>query len=117
MRAVRLLNLRRLRLHPVRALITIIAVAAGVSLSVAVVVLVSRGCNSLKRVARSLAGPPAVRVVGATSGGGWEESVLPTVRSTPGVDAAIPVVQAVTYVEDGRGGSVTVIAFFQCFTL
>ena len=110
-RAARLLNLRRLRRQPLRALITVAAVAAGVSLAVSIVIVSTSLTAAFEGLGRELAGPAPLRVVGATVRGGLDQSVLPKVEGTPGVAAAVPVVQAVVLAEDSRGGQRPVIAF------
>src|SRR5436305_947299 len=91
------LNLRRARHRPLRAVLAVISVAAGVSLGVSVVVLTSSVSASLHSFGRQLAGPAPLRIVGATSSGGIADDVLPAVEHTPGVAAAVPMVQVVTY--------------------
>jgi putative ABC transport system permease protein len=98
-RAVRLLNLRRLRRQPVRALITVVAVAAGTSLAVSVVIVIGSVDGSLRDFGRRVSGPAALRIVGATTTAGVDEGLLPTVERTPGVAAAVPMVQAVTWAD------------------
>ena len=96
-RAARLLNLRRIRRQPFRVLLAILAVAAGISLAMAIFVVSASMSASFAKFGRSLAGPAPLRIVGATSRGGLDERVLTTVDKTPGVAAAVPVVQAVTF--------------------
>ncbi|HEX6394237.1 MAG TPA: ABC transporter permease [Acidimicrobiales bacterium] len=108
-RAVRWLNLRRLRSHPLRLVLAVVCVAAGVSLGVSVVVLTSSVSSSLRSFGNRLAGPAPLRVVGATSRGGLMESVVNVVQATPGVSGAVPVVEAVTLSDGDRGRSVTTL--------
>src|SRR5438270_9669406 len=96
-RAARLLNLRRMRRQPLRVFLAVMAVAAGVALAMAIFVVTSSMSTSFARFGQSIAGPAPLRVVGATSRGGLDERVLATVEHTPGVAAAVPVVQAVTF--------------------
>ena len=96
-RAARLLNLRRMRRQPLRVVLAVFAVAAGISLAMAIFVVSSSMSTSFAKFGRSLAGPAPLRIVGATSRGGLDEHVLDTVNRTPGVAAAVPVVQAVTF--------------------
>jgi putative ABC transport system permease protein len=110
MRAVRLLNLRRLRRQPLRAGITIVAVAAGVSLAVTIVVVTSSLNKSLEDFGTRVAGPAPLRVIGVTGRGGLDASVLPKVRAVPGVEAAVPVVQTVVLAY-GRDGKQPIVAF------
>src|SRR5256885_1655183 len=58
---------------------------------------------SFAEFGRRVAGPAPLRVVGATSRGGLDEGVLSTVQRTPGVGAAVPMVQAVTLADPGPG--------------
>ena len=109
-RAVRLLNLRRARRQPLRVAIAVVALAAGVALPVSILVLTSSITTSLEDFGRGLAGPTPLRVVGATSRGGLDESVVATVENTPGVAAAVPLVQAVTLVEPPDAEPHTIVA-------
>jgi putative ABC transport system permease protein len=111
MRAVRLLNLRRVRRQPLRAVITVVAVGAGVSLAISIVVVSNSLTAGFENLSRSLAGPTPLRVVGATVRGGIDESVVGAVRTTPGVAAAVPTVQAVTMAQDGKGHERPILAF------
>lgn len=110
-RAVRLLNLRRLRRQPLRAAITVIAVAAGVSLAVSVVIVTNSLNAAFEGLGRELAGPAPLRVIGATTRAGLEQSVLPNIEATPGVGTAVPVVQTVAMAEDSEGGQRPIIVF------
>ncbi|HWC34872.1 MAG TPA: FtsX-like permease family protein [Mycobacteriales bacterium] len=91
------LNLRQARRRPLRAALAVISIAAGASLGVSVLVMTASVSASFHTFGRQLAGPAPLRIVGATSNGGIDESVLNTVERTPGVQTAVPVVQVVTY--------------------
>jgi len=99
MRAARLLNLRRIRQQPLRAILAILSVTGGVALGVSVLVVTASVKHSYAAFGRALGGPAQLRVVGATARGGLDERVLGTVERTPGVAAAVPVIQAVTLAE------------------
>jgi putative ABC transport system permease protein len=77
---------------------------------VSVVIMTSSVSRSLSLFAHRLAGPAPLRVIGATSEGGLEQSVLPAVLRTPGVAAAIPMVQVVTDARTGAGKAENVVA-------
>jgi putative ABC transport system permease protein len=111
MRAVRLLNLRRLRKQPLRALIATVAVAAGVSLAVSVIVVVDSVNAAVVDFSRAVAGPTPLRVVGAAVRGGIEESVVAEVEATSGVADAVPMVQTVAVAEDTGGTQLPIVAF------
>lgn len=100
-RTVRLLNLRRMRRQPMRVVITIVAVAAGVSLAVSVAIVTTSIDRSLMDFGDSVKGPADLRVIGAISRGGLREDVLAKVEATDGVAAAVPMVQAVTIADRG----------------
>ena len=95
-RSVRLLNLRRMRRQPMRVLITVIAIAAGVSLAVSVAIVTTSISRSLENFGGAISGPADLRVIGATSRAGLREDVLAKVEATEGVASAVPMVQAVT---------------------
>lgn len=96
MGAIRLLNLRRLGRQPLRSGLAVVAVAAGVSLTVAVLVAAGSLTSGLSRFNRRLAGPAPLRVIGAPVRGGLAQGMVGQVAAVPGVAAAVPVVQAVT---------------------
>lgn len=110
MRVIRLLALRRLRQQPLRALIASVTVGAGASLAVAILITSSSLDRSVRDEGAKLAGPTPLRIVGATTRGGIDESIVPKVRAVSGVSYAVPLVQAVTLADGARGGSVPVVA-------
>lgn len=109
-RALRLLYLRSLARLRVRTVVAVVAVAAGSSLALSVVVVRSSVNASLADFGSQLAGPASLRVVGAESAGGLEQSVESAVARTPGVAVAVPVVQAATVVRTAGGQSRFVVA-------
>lgn len=109
-RALRLLHLRRLPRRPLRSIVLVLSVAAGVSLVVTVLVVQASLDASLTEHGRSLAGPAPLRVVGPASRGGLAASTLQPVEAVDGVEAAVPVVQAVTLAEDASGVETTILA-------
>jgi len=102
-RTIRLLQLRRLRQHPLRAVIACVSIAAGSALAVSLVVVVTSVNRSYDDFGTKAAGRAAFRVVGATSAGGLDERVLTKVERVTGVAAAVPVVQAVTLARPNPG--------------
>lgn len=104
------MNLRHLRVRPLRAVIAVLSVAAGVSLAVTVVVVRTSATKSFESFARSFAGPAPLRVVGPSSHGGLAESVVERVEAVPGVRAAIPMVQAITLADATDGRELSIIA-------
>jgi putative ABC transport system permease protein len=108
-RAVRLLNLRRLARIRLRTVIAVIAVAAGSSLALSVLIVTQSVSFSLSRFNQQVAGPASLRVVGATSSGGISAQALAAVTATPGVGQVIPLVQAVSVVQTHRVGQQNVV--------
>src|SRR5438270_7958050 len=94
MRAVRLLNRRRLRRQPLRAVLAVAAIGAVASLAVCVLIVSASMRHSYAHFGSSIGGPNALRVIGAGPRGGLDEHVADQVAATPGVAAAVPVIQA-----------------------
>jgi putative ABC transport system permease protein len=110
-KVIRILALRRLARQPLRAVIAALSVAAGVSLAISLVIVVGSITTSVRDHGRTLAGPTPLRVIGATSRGGLDQRVTDAVAKTDGVAAAVPLVQAITLVEDAKGHETPVLAF------
>jgi putative ABC transport system permease protein len=96
-------HLRSLQQHLVRTLLLVVAVGAGVSLVVGVVVANASLNHSLGQFSNRLSGAADFRIEGPYSHGSLDVSVLPKVQSTPGVAAAIPLVVSVVQVADSNG--------------
>ena len=111
MKVIRILSLRRLRRQPLRAVIAAVSVAAGVALSISLVILVESINGSVREQGRTLAGPTELRVIGATSRGGLDQRVTEAVERTDGVAAAVPLIQAITLVEDAKDHETPILAF------
>jgi putative ABC transport system permease protein len=111
MRAIRLLNLRRLASIRLRMIIAVVAVAAGSSLALSVFIVEGSTSYSLNRLTAQVAGSAGLRVVGATSTGGIDFRALAATARTPGVKTTIPVVEAISAVRttDGHHQAVLVI--------
>src|SRR5207248_2035765 len=67
--------------------------------------------HALNSFGRRVAGPAPIRVSGAASRGGVTQATLDRVAAVPGVAAAVPIVQTVTFAVDSRGEQ-TLIAVF-----
>jgi putative ABC transport system permease protein len=102
-RAVRLLNLRSLRAHPLRFLLTVVAIGAATCLGVSVAATAAGVSSSLSHTEGRLAGSVPLRVVGPVSRGGLTDDVVERIARAPGVAAAVPTVQAVTVAKRPSG--------------
>lgn len=106
---LRLVNVRGLRLHPLRAVLALVTVTAGVSIIVAITVEMNSVSSAMDRFGARLAGPAPLRVVGPTTRGGITEEVQRAIAGVEGVATAVPMIRAVTEVshpQDGRGDTV-----------
>jgi putative ABC transport system permease protein len=103
-----------MRRQPLRVLIALASVAAGVSLVAAIPIVSHSTKVSFIRFAHTLAGPAPLRVIGPVSRAGLDQSVVPRVAATPGVAAVVPVVQAVTLVSGPHGDEPVVALGFDC---
>lgn len=110
-RLFRVLHLRHLRRQPVRAVLGLLSVGAGVSVSVAAMLLLSSLDHSTEELLRALAGPAPLRVVGPMMTAGLDEKVADRVAGIRGVDAVVPTVQAVAFAEAKDGRELSIVAF------
>lgn len=108
-RTFRWLNLRPWRAHPLRTVLLVVAVAAGVTVALAVLIQYRSLTTSIERTGDELAGVAPLRVVGPTDGS-LTPGVLERVRGAPGVAAAVPMVQAVSEVVEPSGDRTVVMA-------
>lgn len=106
--AVRL-HLRRLLGQRLRTLLAVGAVAAGTSLALGVVVVLSSTTASLAAFGRSIGGPAPLRIAGATVTGGIPPRVVVAAARTPGVAGVVPVVQLSSVVRTGDGATVSTL--------
>ncbi|MEY2462538.1 MAG: hypothetical protein QOH64_676, partial [Acidimicrobiaceae bacterium] len=87
-----LLHLRQLRRQPLRALLAVIAIGAGVTLSVAVVIARSSLDYSFAAYSEGLAGAAPLRVSSSYDHGSIDTSTLAAVEHADGVQAVVPLV-------------------------
>jgi putative ABC transport system permease protein len=98
---VRIINLRAIRRHTLRALLAAISLGGGVAIVVAVMIETSSVRTAIDDVGYRIAGPTPLRIVGEATLGGIGPAVLDTARKVPGVSALVPVIRATTLVRDG----------------
>lgn len=77
--------------HPARSLLSILAIALGVALGLAVQTINTSAVEELAAAARVLAGSADLAVTGAREG--FDESLYPALARTRGVDVASPVLE------------------------
>ena len=88
----RYIGLRHLTQKPTRALLTTLGVAFGIALYVAIAIINHSIKDSMRESVESVAGKAKLTVTGGVSG--FDEAKLEVIRTTPGVKAAVPLVQA-----------------------
>jgi putative ABC transport system permease protein len=93
---LRWLHLRRLREQPLRTALAVVAVAAGVALTVGVLTARSSLDGAQVRFSEQLAGPATMRVEGPVNRNGLAIEVIPAIEAVAGVRAAVPLVVGVT---------------------
>ena len=101
--SVRWLYLRRLRSQPLRTFLTVVAIAAGVGVTVGVLIARSSLDDATLGFSRAVAGPATLRVEGPVDHGGLDEGVAERVAQVPGVRTAVPLVIGVTQATDSSG--------------
>jgi putative ABC transport system permease protein len=97
------MHLRQLRRQPLRAALAVIAIAAGVTLTVAVLIARSSLDRSFTAYNSAIGGPATLRVASRYDHGGIDASTLSAVEKVNGVQSAIPLVLTVTQVSDHGG--------------
>jgi putative ABC transport system permease protein len=98
---LRIINLRAIRRHTVRAVLAAISLGGGVAIVVAVMIETTSVRTAIDDVGYRIAGPTPLRIVGeATLGGIWP-AAIDTARKVPGVSVLVPVIRAATLARDG----------------
>jgi len=97
------MHLRQLRRQPLRVALAVLAIGAGVTLTVAVLVARSSLDRSFTDYNSALGGPASLRITSRYDHGGIDASALTAVEHVEGVQSAIPLVITVTQISDRRG--------------
>lgn len=103
MSSLRWLHLRRLRDQPARTALAVLAVAAGVALTVGVLTARSSLDGAQVRFSEQLAGPATMRVEGPVSRNGLDVAVIGAIDEVAGVRATVPLVVGVTRATTSSG--------------
>ena len=92
MRVLWKFTFRQIKSRPGRAFLTLSSIVIGVAALVAVNVGTLTTQKAYQEMYESVAGTAALEVV-AQAGGGYDESVIPTLEKVPGVKAVVPLLQ------------------------
>ena len=98
---------RQWRIHKLRMGLTIFGIALGVAVFFAVRTANMTLVGSLKLTIEKLAGKATLQITASESG--FPEEILETVRSTPGVQIAEPVVEVIAHTAFGDEGNLLVV--------
>jgi putative ABC transport system permease protein len=111
---LRIINLRAIRRHTLRAVLAAVSLGGGVAVVVAVMIETTSVRTAIDDVGYRIAGPAPLRIVGAATRGGIEPAVIDAVRKVPGVSVTVPVVRAVTLVRDGDRETIVLALGIDC---
>src|SRR4051794_25433689 len=92
------LNLRRWRIHKARTALSLMGVAVGVALVVAVSAMYGSLSRSIERSTSDLAGSADLEVAGLSESG-FDAHVLDDVAAVQGVRAAIPLIRSAVVID------------------
>ena len=98
---LRIVNIRAIRRHTVRALLAALSLGGGVAIAVAVMIETASVRTAIDDVGYRIAGPTPLRIVGEATLGGIGPAVIDTARKVPGVSVLVPVIRAATVIRDG----------------
>lgn len=98
----RRVNLRHIKRHRVRALLTVAGIAAGVALTFSISVINATLLGSFRTSVRDLAGAAEIEVA-ASDPAGLPQDVVDRIAGVEGVDQAVPVLRSTTKVSGFRG--------------
>ncbi len=103
-------HLRAMRTRWTRTVLLVLAVGAGVSLVIGVLIAKTSLDASLEEFRGQVVGDAALRIEGPGDHGNLDASVLPKVAATPGVKAAVPLVLSIIQAADSNGRELLVPA-------
>jgi putative ABC transport system permease protein len=98
---LRIVNLRAIRRHTLRAVLAALSLGGGVAIVVAVMIETTSVRTAIDDIGYRIAGPAPLRIVGEATRGGIEPAVIDTARKVPGVSVLVPVIRAATLVRNG----------------
>jgi putative ABC transport system permease protein len=111
---LRIINLRAIRRHTLRAILAALSLGGGVAIVVAVLIETTSVRTAIDDVGYRIAGPTPLRIVGEKTLGGIGPAVIDTARKAPGVSALVPVIRAATLVRDGDHETIVLALGIDC---
>lgn len=98
---LRIINLRAVRKHLLRAALAALSLGGGVAVVVAVMIETTSVHTAIDDVGYQIAGPAPLRIVGAATRGGVGPATIDAAKTVPGVTSVIPVIRGVTLIRNG----------------
>jgi putative ABC transport system permease protein len=111
---LRVINLRAIRRHTLRAVLAAFSLGGGVAIVIAVMIETTSVRTAIDDVGYRIAGPTPLRIVGEKTLGGIEPAVIDTARHVPGVSGLVPVIRASTLVRDGDRETIVLALGIDC---
>jgi putative ABC transport system permease protein len=111
---LRIINLRAIRRHTLRAVLAAFSLGGGVAIVVAVMIETTSVRNAIDDVGYRIAGPTPLRIVGEKTLGGIGPAVVDAARKVPGVSGVVPVIRAATLVRDGDHETIVLVLGIDC---
>jgi putative ABC transport system permease protein len=111
---LRIINLRAIRRHTLRAVLAAFSLGGGVAIVVAVMIETTSVRAAIDNVGYRIAGPTPLRIVGEQTLGGVGPAVIDTAGKVPGVSGVVPVIRAATMVRDGDRETIVLALGIDC---
>jgi putative ABC transport system permease protein len=111
---LRIINLRAIRRHTVRAALAAFSLGGGVAIVVAVMIETTSVSTAIDDVGYRIAGPAPLRIVGAQTRGGIGPAAIDAARKVSGVAVLAPIVRAATLVRDGDRENFVLVLGIDC---
>ncbi|MBO0885497.1 MAG: ABC transporter permease, partial [Mycobacterium sp.] len=86
---IRIINLRAIRRHTLRAVLAAVSLGGGVAIVVAVMIETTSVRAAIDDVGYRIAGPTPLRIVGEKTLGGVGPAVIDSARRVPGVSGIV----------------------------
>jgi putative ABC transport system permease protein len=111
---LRIVNLRALRRHTLRAVLAAVSLGGGVAIVVAVMIETTSVRTAIDDVGHRIAGPTPLRIVGEKTLGGIGPAVIDTARTVSGVSGLVPIIRATTLIRDGDRETIVLALGIDC---
>lgn len=111
---LRIINLRAIRRHALRSLLAALSLGGGVAVVVAVMIETTSVSEAVDDVGYRIAGPAPLRIIGGSTRAGVDPPAIDAARTVAGVSATVPIIRAVTTVDDDGSESFVLALGIDC---